>query len=522
MQYRNYFIGVMAWALAFGSDCAGAKSEPDKPQSGTAAAVIPNPFPRFPALIPAKPLYELDKAMLKWPLPATEQKYADIQGDHLKVYVNELVDISRRSKARGEQLWGRIMGSQADKETEEWLLTKYRAAGLSNVHSESIDLVPQWFPTWAIAAKSDSKQISLETAQPIAGETASGPIDVEAVWVGLGDPIDFEGRDVRGKAVFIYAIPYPGVWRQSANINRAVERATEKGAAAVVTIIGLPGNIRTQRGLRRAGPIPQFSLGTQDGNALRELIETSPPHTVHVNIRLDGKEVSGLKTANVWAELPGMTDETIIILAHRDAYFYGASDNASGVATMLGLAEHFAKIPQKHRRRTMVFIGTPGHHGNVGLLGAKSLLREKDTVLGKTALLINSEHTAAIQTYLYGYGPDGGPMIRKANTLQAFWWYAGGSKTFVDLVLSAFDTFGVPTYENPDAYAQGEMGEIYQFAPSVQLIEANMVYHSDHETPDTVPATALSQSTRAYAKIIDAVNKHSRAELMSAAVETSH
>jgi hypothetical protein len=521
MQHRIGFIGITTFVLVLGSLCVQAQSEPSKQSSNTPPAAIPNPFPQFPALIPAKPLYDLDKAMLKWPLPASERKYADIEGEHLKAYVNELVDISRRSKARGEQLWGRIMGTRADKETEEWLLARYRAAGLSNVHSESIDLVPQWFPTWSITAKSDSKQIALETAQPIAGETSSGPVDVEAVWVGLGDPVDFEGRDVRGKAVFIYAIPYPGVWRQSAGINHAVERATEKGAAAVVTIIGLPGNIRTQRGLRRAGSIPQFSLGTQDGNALRELIENSPPHSVHVNIRLEGKEVSGLKTANVWAELPGMTDEKIIILAHRDGYFYGASDNASGVATMVGLAEHFAKIPQKLRRRTIVFIGTPGHHGNVGLLGAKSLLREKDTVLGKTALLINSEHTAAIQTYLYGFGPDGGPMIRMANTLQAFWWYAGGSKAFVDLVVSAFDTFGVPTYENPDAYAQGEMGEIYKFAPSVQLIEANMLYHSDHETPETVPATALAQSTRAYAKIIDDVNKHSREELMPRQATTS-
>jgi hypothetical protein len=514
MQYSVVFLTAVL-VSALGSFSAWAQSDPAKP--APSAAVVPaSPFPPFPTLIPAKPLYDLDKAMLKWPLPASERKYSDIQGEHLKTYVDEVVDISRRSKARGEQLWGRIMGSQADKETEEWLLAKYRAAGLSNVHSESIDLVPQWFPSWSVKVKSGSKEIALETAQPIAGATGAEALDVEAVWVGLGDPVDFEGRDVRGKAVFIYAIPYPGVWRQSTNINHAVERATEKGAAAVVTIIGLPGNIRTQRGLRRAGPIPLFSLGTQDGNALRELIESSPAHTVHANIRLEGKEVSGLKTANVWAELPGTTDEKIIILAHRDAYFYGAGDNASGIATMLGLAEHFAKIPRNLRRRTIVFIGTPGHHGNVGLLGAKSLLREKDTILAKTALLINSEHTAAIQTYLYGYGPDGGPMIRMANTLQAFWWYAGGSKSFTDLVISAFDTFGVPTYENPDVYAQGEMGEIYKFAPSVQLIEANMLYHSDHETPETVPATALAQSTRAYAKIIDDVNKHTRQELMPA------
>jgi len=98
-------------------------------------------------------------------------------------------------------------------------------------------------------------------------------------------------------------------------------------------------------------------------------------------------------------------------------------------------------------------------------------------------------------------------MVRKANTPQAFWWYAGGTPRFQQLVLNAFDTFGVATYEQPDAWAQGEMGEIFQYGASVQLIEANMYYHSDHETPDMVPAVGLEASTRAYAKIIDEVNR---------------
>ncbi len=29
---------------------------------------------------------------------------------------------------------------------------------------------------------------------------------------------------------------------------------------------------------------------------------------------------------------------------------------------MLGLAEYFAAIPQANRRRTIIFMGTPGHH----------------------------------------------------------------------------------------------------------------------------------------------------------------
>src|SRR5206468_1311633 len=174
--------------------------------------------------------------------------------------------------------------------------------------SQALDLPPQWYPQdWEVTASANGKTLRLETAQPTAGETRPGGLDVEAAWVGLGTETDFAGRDVRGKAVFIHAVPLPSVWRHS---------------------------------------------------------------------------------ANVWGELPGTSDERIIILAHRDGYFDAASDNASGVATTLGLAEYFARIPKERRRRTIQFIGTPGHHGNVGLLGARWLLQNKETALAKTALLI--------------------------------------------------------------------------------------------------------------------------------------
>jgi len=48
---------------------------------------------------------------------------------------------------------------------------------------------------------------------------------------------------------------------------------------------------------------------------------------------------------------------------------------------------------------------------------------------------------------------------------------------------------------------------IYQLAPSLQLIEGNLYWHSDRETADVVPPTGLAAATRAYAKIIMDVNE---------------
>jgi hypothetical protein len=54
-----------------------------------------------------------------------------------------------------------------------------------------------------------------------------------------------------------------------------------------------------------------------------------------------------LKSATIWGSLPGTTDETIFVVAHRDGWFEGANDNAAGVASMIGLAGTSRKF---HRR----------------------------------------------------------------------------------------------------------------------------------------------------------------------------
>ena len=52
------------------------------------------------------------------------------------------------------------------------------------------------------------------------------------------------------------------------------------------------------------------------------MIEQGP---VKVHIELTTEMRSGLRDASVWGTLPGTTDEDIIIMAHHDAFFEGAT-----------------------------------------------------------------------------------------------------------------------------------------------------------------------------------------------------
>jgi hypothetical protein len=326
------------------------------------------------------------------------------------------------------------------------------------------------------------------------GTPPSG-LDLEAVDLALATERDIVERDLRGKAVFFHSAGSPvGV-----SDRGTIKRISERGAAAVFIVPVISGNLR--HAVYNVGTtVPTFALGLQDANTIRDLIGKAPAgETPRVQIHLDVRTVPNLKTATVWGALPGTTDETIYVVAHRDGWFEGASDNASGVATMLGLAEYFAKVPRQQRRRTIHFLGTSGHHDNASR-SSRWLAEHKET-FARTALLINCEHTSAELLV------DRGGVVRRTNTTMPLQWHVHGSPRLQQIARRAFDTFGVATYADPDPTAGGEMSAYYRLAPSLQLIEPGLYWHSDHETADFVPPTGLAATTRAYAKIIGEVNQ---------------
>jgi hypothetical protein len=518
---RRTLIALAALVvIAFALDDTGSAQAPERGRGGAAA----QPPAARGRGTPPQPVFKLEDNFLDWRLLPAEKKFEAIDGKRMLTYVSDLAAISRRYRDAGHpQFWGRIIGTSADHESAEWLMNKFRQIGLTDVREDPIDLAPQWFPqSWELTAAGGAKTLRLTTAQPSynsAGTTGAG-LDLEVVYAGLGSEADFIGRDVRGKAVLLFSQPMPGSWRHTSTQEGAIQRAQQKGAAAIIcsiqlfSVVGMTGdagagNIRTQ--LYPTGTnVPTFSLGMKDGMDLRAMIGEAPAgQPVRMKIRMDVQQVPGLKSGTVWGKLPGTTDETIYVEAHRDGWFESAADNASGVATLVGLAEYFAKVPQSERRRTIIFVGTSGHH-NSGPNSAAWLAEHHEELFRKTALLINCEHTAAAGVELLG------EAIRVVAGEAGFLWYGGGNQRpkLQMAAYKAFQQFGVPIYAEPEnATPGGEASRLWQFVPAVQASNYNMFFHSDAETPATVPAPGLAATTRAYAKVIEEVNKMELKEL---------
>ena len=446
---------------------------------------------------------------LSWPLPETAQAYGTIDGKRLWQYVREHGDIAERYRDDGHpQFWGIIAGTSGDAEEAQWLLKKYEQIGLTDTHIQPVAFFhPQWSAeSWDVAVTSEGKATALASAQPAyaTASTDGKVLDLPTAYVGLGSEADIAGRDIRGKAVLLFR---EGGSAAPADVLR---RAQDSGAAAIFSSDFRGGNYSLQS-YRANTTIPTFNLGTEDAFAIRDLIGTAPiGDPPRVKLRLDAKWVPDQKSFLVWGTLPGATDETIYVIAHRDGWFHAAGDNASGVATLLGLAEHFAKIPQGQRPRTMVFIGTDGHHANnPSGYGREWLAANKDRLFSKTALMINAEHPSQVLTH--------GGTSGWTETITPLQWYAGGSSRpqLTKIAVDAFREFGVPLWDQPSPNPPGgDIGPFVGFLPGV-VAQSNdfAFFHTNGDSPDTISSSGLQAATRAYAKIIDEVNKLPLSEL---------
>jgi Peptidase family M28 len=457
-----------------------------------------------------------DEMFPKWPYPAGDAVYADLDGMKIKGYINEITAISRKSRDDGNQYWGRITGSPYDKMTTDWVAAQFKRIGLETRVQEFTDLPEQWWPTsWEVSAVG-AQAVSLKTAFPLyrsVGTTEQ--MNLEPVWVGMGTAADFDGRNVRGKAVVAYGFPNPGGRENTALTWGVVKRAEEQGAAALFIVLGFPGNVMnepTAAGTQPPARMPIFMLGNQDGTLIRQMIEQNQSPVIRFRLAVELR--TGLKTDTVWGVLPGATEENVAVMAHTDSFFEGAMDNASGIATMVALAEHYAKIPKGQRRRTMTFFTTSAHHSPSGNNASiRWIHNNMKQMWSKTALLVNCEHTAQVATFLVG------DTLYGSNQVSARRWFVGGSDQLKTIVMKDFKDYGMALFSRPEPRPGGELGQVFTDAPSFHIID-QIVYHTDMDTLNVVPAAGLEQSAHVFARIIDDVNKVEMNALLGAPVTT--
>lgn len=508
--------GILAVALLAAPAPLAAQAGPPAAAGNPAAlATLSRPTGRFGRTLglpkDGRDLYIPDEDYIRFPLPPGAEAYGDVDALKIKSTMGEITAISRKSRDDGNQYWGRIPGTPYDRMIQDWVMAKFEKLGLSDVRRQEIAMKPLWYPTaWTAAFTVDGARHALKSVFPItlsppaAGDGITAPV----VWVGLGTAADFQGRDVRGKTVMIYSLPTPGGRDHSADWSGAVRRANDAGAAVILVEMGFAGDAQSEPEGAVGANAPTLTITPDEANLIRDQLDQG--RAVSFHLRLLTEERRGLKTANVWGVLPGAGREQILIMAHTDAFFEGAMDNASGLAMMLDIARHNAAVPMAQRPRTLVFLTTPDHHhGSAGIGWVRD-----NYDWSNVALIVNSEHPS--QTLLYNL--DAGLMT--ANEVSARRWFVGGSDALRALVRQTFREFGVATYHKSEVSPGGELSQIYAKAPSFHVID-HVTYHTTLDTADLVPAVGIEAATRAFLKIIDKANAMTRQEIAAAPADLS-
>ncbi|MEA3337039.1 MAG: M28 family metallopeptidase [Chloroflexota bacterium] len=258
-------------------------------------------------------------------------------------------------------------GTPGEAQARNWVLNRFGEIGLKRVH-----LSPVIYPRWRRRARS---QLSFFTPAPyepnfivITGSPKTAPTGLErpVIDLGGGTETDYAIRSRRGLGDAVHLIRRSDKSREPR--GRLIKRAASHGAVAVVFAHQSPSPANMQlieNGSGAAlGRIPALAVSYQTGEYLRKKLAKGP---VRALLHIKSAYSAGL-TANVIGEIPGKRRDYVILAAHYDAWYSGASDNASGLACILELARVWTESRLRPDRTIRFAAFASGGEGMVGSL----------------------------------------------------------------------------------------------------------------------------------------------------------
>ncbi len=172
-------------------------------------------------------------------------------------------------------------------------------------------------------------------------------------------------------------------------------RAVAKGAAGFIGILAdqpggscrmfAPYGFREKDILNK--PVPGVWVSRADGPFLKSLAQSGQGSAQLVSLGIRQESVSH----NIVAELPGESTEAMVLTCHHDSPFRSPVEDASGVATVLSIAQHMARTRPLKRR--LIVLLTAGHF--YGSIGTRTFIEQhQNDFLKDVVFTLSIEHIA--------------------------------------------------------------------------------------------------------------------------------
>ena len=369
-----------------------------------------------------------------------------------------------------DELKGRKSGEEGDLMAAEYIRSKFEDAGLTLMYDNGF----QKFGLVTSAEIGEGNKLAVNESSfevekhflPYAFSSNTN-VSGEVVFAGFGLEVDrdtlqwndYDNVDVTGKWVLALQGDPDLENPQSPYIEFSSERskalfASDKNAAGLILVAGKKFNENDQltslifdkNSARYAIPIIQVTREVANkmlgGKTSIEELEAEIDSlgktrtmeidaTVSVTVNVTQKET---ETRNVVALLPGtdnaLKNEYVIVGAHYDhlgmggqgsgsrvvdtiAVHNGADDNASGVATIIQLAEKLAA--EKNPKRSIIFVAFGAEE--MGLVGSKAFTNKPPVDIEKMSAMFNFDMVGRLDESTNGLSIGGTQTAKETEAL---------------------------------------------------------------------------------------------------------
>jgi carboxypeptidase Q len=388
----------------------------------------------------------------------------------------------------------RLAGTEAEARARDWGVAKFKQLGFKNVRIEPFQ-VDHW------ERHSEHAEITSPFPQKLMITALGGSIATDSAGI-VGQVVRFENlqalkdapmKGLKGKIVFVdeymtrtqdgsgYGV---AVKKRS---GAAVEAGKRGAAAALIRSVGTDHHRFPHTGQmtydQNVVKVPIAALSAPDADQLHRALGRGD---VEVKLQIDVQSYGKSQSGNVIAEIPGVTDEIVIIGAHLDSWDLGtgAVDDGAGIGITVGAAKLILDMNKKPRRTIrVVMFGAE----EVGLVGAIAYAKK---------------HANELDRHVVGAESDFG-----AGQIWRFETRFSDSKLHkAEAMHKVLLPLGIALGSN-DASGGPDMGPLRMLGMPVVTLKQNGwdyfdLHHTPNDTFDKISADDIAQNVAAYAAFV--------------------
>ncbi len=390
----------------------------------------------------------------------------------------------------------RLGGSKAEARARDWGVHTFESLGFKNVRIETFEM-PFWervTETASIAAPFPQELKITALGNSVA--TPDGGLTGDIVrFRTLLDLQDAPLEGLEGKIVFVDEVMTrtqdgSGYGWAVAKRSGAANEAAKRGAAAA--LIRSAGTSRTRTPhtgnmnyADNVTPVPIAALSNPDADLLGSALSLAKG-PVSVTLDISVRTKTKVESGNVIGEIPGKTDEVILIGGHLDSWDLGtgAVDDGAGIAITAAAAKLIDELPGRPTRTIRVIMWGAEE---VGLLGARAYAAAHAEELDRHVLASESDFGAGkVWRFRTRFGED---ELPKAKVYQ-----------------KALRRLGVGPGDNKANGGPDVIPLVQAGVPAFRLYQDGTDYfdlhHTMDDTLDKVDLESLRQNVAAWAATV--------------------